>query len=1046
MRQLFILLLSITIVTNARAQLKTVAPNGSVRASETIIEVPSFKKMVTDKKETRATFTPRSMKFVPTAQNGLTVLNRDQNQLPILISGHPELSLRSTDTREGMGLNFLENAKDLMSITNPTEEFREMKSETDELGITHIKYQQMYKGIPIYGSEVIYHNNNKSEWLNGRYSETPNIESVAPSIDFASVAEIAVDDLGGIKEVENDKFDLFGFEKIKGDLVIYDDKLCYEMIVYKSIIDRWQYIIDAHTGDVIRKHENMCKFHNHGDHKACNHEVDHNEASKKINVPEITENTLPPDGPTVSSAQDLFGATRQINTYESGNRFYMIDAARTMYDNASSSIPNDPVGTIWTIDAFNTNPQNSDFEYDHVVSNSSNFSGKQTGVSAQYNGGQAYQYFKEIHDRESINGTGGNVIGLINIADEDGSSLGNAFWNGIAMFYGNGDNAFESLARGLDVAGHEMSHGVIQSTANLEYQGESGALNESFADIFGAMIDREDWLIGEDVVKNSAFPSGALRSLQDPHNGASTGNFNAGWQPRTYSERFTGSQDNGGVHINSGISNWAFFKFATSSGVGKERAEKVYYRALDKYMTKSSQFIDARLAVVQAATDLYGAGVANAARTAFDGVEIFNGDGTVVTTDVETNPGEDLVLFTTTDQQGLYITNSDGSFFADSNGNALFNPLTTQNPVSVPSVSDDGSEIIFVNQDKELYYILIDWTTNAIEFEGVITSNEQWRNAVFSKDGLRMAALRDVQEDQIFVYDFISESGIDYTLFNPTFTEGVSTGDVLYADALEFDFTGDYLMYDAYNQLESSFGNPIEYWDIGFIKVFNNDSGTFTSGNDIQKLYSQLPEGVDIGNPTFSKNSDFIIAFDFLEDGEFKVLGSNIEVQETKEIFVNNDRPGYPSYSNDDDKVLFDAINDNNGLGVVGGAVLMGNKIESNSAAIQIGFESTGIKWGVWFGNGERNITSSEDVVLEDSAITIFPNPAGESITIKSTIDGAGKTQISIVDIMGRSILVKTVDKLEKETSLDISKLTVGSYILNIRNDQGVSSEMFVKE
>jgi bacillolysin len=142
---------------------------------------------------------------------------------------------------------------------------------------------------------------------------------------------------------------------------------------------------------------------------------------------------------------------------------------------------------------------------------------------------------------------------LINVADEDGSSMGNAFWNGQAMFYGNGDGAFQPLARGLDVAGHEMTHGVVQSTANLDYEGESGALNESFADVFGSMIDRDDWKIGEDVVKTSAFPSGALRSLEDPHNGASTNNFNAGWQPRHYDERYKGTEDNGGVHINSGI-------------------------------------------------------------------------------------------------------------------------------------------------------------------------------------------------------------------------------------------------------------------------------------------------------------------------------------------------------------------------------------------------------------------------------------------------------------------------------------------------------------
>ena len=90
----------------------------------------------------------------------------------------------------------------------------------------------------------------------------------------------------------------------------------------------------------------------------------------------------------------------------------------------------------------------------------------------------------------------------------------NAYWNGDAMWYGNGGSTFKPLARGLDVGGHEMTHGVVEKTANLIYQDESGALNESFADIFGSMIDRDDWLIGEDVMQPNT--NAALRSMQDP--------------------------------------------------------------------------------------------------------------------------------------------------------------------------------------------------------------------------------------------------------------------------------------------------------------------------------------------------------------------------------------------------------------------------------------------------------------------------------------------------------------------------------------------------
>ena len=190
---------------------------------------------------------------------------------------------------------------------------------------------------------------------------------------------------------------------------------------------------------------------------------------------------------------------------------------------------------IWTIDAFNTSPTLNSFRYDHVKSSNNSWSNR-TAVSAHYNGAQAYEYFRNTHNRNSVNGSGGNLISFINVADENGRPMDNAFWNGKFMFLGNGDQAFKILARAKDVTGHEMSHGVIQNTANLEYYGESGAMNESFADVFGAMIDRDDWLIGEDVVQTSAFPSGALRNMRDPHNGGNSSNY--WWQPKHVNEQF----------------------------------------------------------------------------------------------------------------------------------------------------------------------------------------------------------------------------------------------------------------------------------------------------------------------------------------------------------------------------------------------------------------------------------------------------------------------------------------------------------------------------
>ncbi|MEM9545748.1 MAG: M4 family metallopeptidase [Bacteroidota bacterium] len=1032
MKRIILLLFGLFLVGTIQAQLKTVVPGNAVSSENQAIVPPASKLTISKANRASDVFQPKTIDFKASRENGLHIAARNKtNQLPILIKGEPAKRLIDGDDVQDRCNNFLENAKNLMQIQDPLKEFKVLQTTTDDLGHVHVKMQQHIGGIPVYGSEIIYHENLEEVFLNGRYTSTPALDTHDPKFSNKEAEQIAIKDLGGISTASYDKFGLFDFEKVKSELVVYEGKLAYHLTIYKSIIDPWEYFVDAISGEVLHKHTSMCRFHNHkGMDAQCNHE----RTKETTTFNRLNKNSImpPPNGPVLTNAIDLFGANRQINAYVFGGVFYMIDASRTMFDNINSSIPDDPIGAVWTIDAFNTSPSNSSFQFDHVTSNNSGFSGMQSGVSAQYNGGQAYMYFKNIHGRESINGQGGNVIGLVNVADEDGSSLGNAFWNGVAMFYGNGDNSFFSLARGLDVAGHEMSHGVIQSTANLEYQGESGALNESFADIFGAMIDREDWLIGEDVVKTSAYPSGALRSLEDPHNGAATGDFNSGWQPKLYSERFTGSQDNGGVHINSGIPNYAYYLFATSTGVGIARAEKVFYRALDVYLTKSSQFIDARLAVVQAAQDLYGSTVASRAREAFDAVEIFDGSGTNNQNDVEINPGDDLILFTTEDQNNLYI--------ADRSGNLLFDPLTTQDPLSVPSITDDGTEIVFVNQDKKLYYIRLDWETNSIVEEGVLGFSNEYRNVVFSRDGLRMAVLRDNPENEIFVFDWNTLEGTDYELFNPTFTQGVSTGDVLYADAMQFDFSGEFLMYDAFNRIQSPSGSEIDYWDIGFIKVFNNSSGTFTQGDDIQKLFSQLPDGVSVGNPTFSKNSDYIIAFDYLAYNEFSILGTNTETGDIGEIFTDNGRLGYPSYSNDDDIVIF---NSTSGLEVIGGAEMASNKIQSNSASVFLGFQNTGVRWGVWFGNGDRVIADVEEE-LPETYFQISPNPASETLQITISSSADQWTSIRIVDMMGRTVY-NTARQLQSDTSLDVSPLPAGQYVLTILTKEGSSSKVFVK-
>lgn len=1025
--RIIITILTVLISYTSYGQLKTIKTTSGPVNKEIKITVPASKKMVVNKK-TSGTWQPTTMQYSKSDEITLKIAAVD-NQLPIFIKGLlPKDDNRALSPSEE-AKRYLEAVSDLMSINDPQSEWKLKNSMTDELDIHHIKFQQVYNGIPIYGSEVIVHGNEKGmNMINGRYKTTPEIENLVPSLSHDDVKNIAIAELGESTIPEKDQFNLWSQMKDKSELVIYpteeEMKLAYHLTTYENIVQRWEYFIDAHSGEILNRYESICRLHNHSHDHKCNH-------NRSMAVP-----------PVISNSVDLFGNIKAINTYQSGTNYFMIDAARSeMFDATNSNLPNEPVGTIWTIDAFNTSPQQSNFEYDQVSSSNINFPNKANAVSAHVNGGEAFEYFTNVHNRVSINGQGGNIISLVNVADEDGQGLDNAFWNGVAMFYGNGRTGFKSLARGLDVAGHEMTHGVVQSTANLEYQGESGALNESFADIFGAMIDDDDddwYLIGEDVVNLSAFPSGALRNLKNPHNGAVQGDFGNGFQPKKYSERFTGPEDNGGVHINSGIPNHAYYLFASNSAVGTEKAEKVFYRALTMYMTKSSQFVDARVATVQAAQDLYGDTEVAALRSAWDQVEVLGENGGNYEVDVDSNPGEDIIVLTSvtsTGQSDLFVVNSDGS--------TIFNPATTMDPISQPSVTDDGSEILYVTSEKELGYLYIDWENNQIVQDIIFNSNGGWRNAVFSKDGLRMAALLEVNEAQpaeVFIFDFVSQSGKFFPISNPTFSQdGTSTGDVVYADAMEFDFTGEYLMYDAFNRIEGIFGDNIEYWDIGFIKVWNNDANTFALDGQIQKLFAGLPEGISIGNPTFSKNSPFIIAYDELENGNFSIKGANLETNQIGTIYSGNDRPGYPSFSNDDRILIFDAVSTDN-KEVVGARNLNTNKIEGvGQAGVLLSYD-VGVRWGVWFGNGDRVISDTQEELLQ-SQLMIYPNPSSGIINLEIGDKIDQDYDIEVKDMLGRSIL-----QSQNKTQIDISNLPVGQYVLSLRSGSNLINNIIVKK
>lgn len=883
------------------------------------------------------------------------VLKSSASGLPLFIESEGTEAVKKSaknQSVETIGKFYLEDIKGLLRVSNPSEEFINISKKADALGQTHLKMQQVFKGIKVYGSEVIIHldKSGQVQTFNGRNRPTPQLNSIAPKVSFQQALSNVERDLG--KQLPNSSAIKTGLNSLlnpsasEEELVIYtvDDEaiLTRHITVFPSAIDRWEYFIDANTGKVLDKFYHTCKFHV---------AFDENHTESNVSV------TLPP---TNTSGQDLNGVNRQLNTWTDNNLNYLLDVSKPMYNAGQSQLPDNPVGGILTLDIRNEAPSEQ-VKIFHVTTGTNTWSNN-TGVSAHYNADLSYEYFRTTFNRNSINGQGGTIISFINVGDADGGALENAFWNGKAMFYGNGRTAFKPFAGALDVGGHEMSHGVIQNTANLEYRNQSGAINESFADIFGAMIDRDDWQLAEDIAIVEFFPSGAMRDMSNPNNGRN-GLGESGWQPKDMTEFYTGNQDNGGVHINSGITNRAYYLIATA--ISKDKAEQIYYRALDNYLTVSSQFIDLRLAVLKSAADIHGEGSTEvqAAATAFDTVGITDGEATDTGNDIPTAAGDDFILsldIRTDDPNTLYISDTSGQNFV---------PLTTTRVLRKPSVADDGSFAIYVTEDNTVNAV----TLNANNPEESVLSSEQiWAAVALSKDGTKLAAVRNNQENIIYITDLASGEAQSYELYNPTSVDGVTTGEVLYPDALEWDYSGQYLIYDALNRIDNNSGIDIDYWDVGFLKVWDNQSNSFGDGS-IQKLFTNLPEGVSIGNPSFSKTSGNVMAFDLFNqnDSAYEVIAANIETGTVKTVYQNN-KLGFPNYSKTDEKLIFDS-NNNGDQDIL--VINMGaDKITPSGNPSEL--IPNGI-WGIWFTVGERSTLSSEKDITDFRFNVVNPATVG---------------------------------------------------------------------
>ncbi|WP_420149618.1 M4 family metallopeptidase [Spirosoma sp.] len=1030
----------------------------------------------------RPTLQPLRLRIVRDTANGLPVFIERKSTTSGSTTQKDGKARLSVAAATSATYQFMHQVRNLLKLENPESNFTVSRTETDELGQMHVRLTQTHHGVPVLGSELVAHlTDGDVTLLNGRYQPVPKELTTTPQLTLTAASELALKDVRKTATVRSFGDNILNMKSTEGELCVFPTvdgqaKLAYQLTVRPNLLERWEYVVDAQSGEILDRYNHTCTFL----------------------------------APTPASGRDLNGVTRSFQTYQQNGAYYMIDASRPMFNAPASKMPSNPVGAIWTVDARNSN---SDDPKLYQITSGNNADWSPTAVSAHYNAGVAYDYYQKTFNRNALSGNGATMISLINITDEDGKGLDNAYWNGKIMAYGNG-RVLKPLAGGLDVAGHEMTHGVIQNTANLQYKNQSGAINESMADVFGAMIDRSNWTIGEQVATPGLLPSGALRDLSNPNQGGKTRDPN-GYQPATMTQYERTSEDNGGVHINSGIPNFAFYKFATA--VGKEKAEKVYYRALTTYLVRTSQFLDLRLAVVKAAGDLFGATAAEvtAARNAFDAVGIVETTTEPPTKqpDLPVASGQDLLLLTDVDDSKLYSTVIGAN-------PARFDVKSALGLMHRPSVTDDGKTAYYVTTDKRIRAVNLTGTPT----ETVVSSETIWDNVAISKDGTKLAALTADRDGSIYVYSYAKKQWAEFKLYNPTYTEGVQTGDVQYADSFEWDFAGENIIYDAYNALQNSSGEAVDYWDVGFINVWDNTTGNFTNG-DIEKLYANLEEGESIGNPSYSKNSPSVIAFDYVNDndGTYYVVSTDLNTSDLQIVYENNTL-GFPNYSRLDDRLVFNT--ESNSSESVAGINLAADKVSpSGNASVLF----TGAKWPVWYTQATRviptktaqtitfdaiddrytnqgdltlNATCSSNLAvsflvrsgpatlagntlkfngpgtvtirayqdgnnqfaaatpidrtfqvrlvteiepLSSDAVKIYPNPAHTTLSIELPNTETFEN-ISLRTVAGATVLQPMIRTRQRTATLEISQLPKGLYLLHVQTPNGTATKKVMKE
>lgn len=491
----------------------------------------------------------------------------------------------------------------------PADSFIARDAIVDADGTEHVRYQRNYNGLPVIGGDFVVQSRNGKI---GKISQTLR-SAVRPSLKPVVTSDQAIVEAGSrfgshFQGAPSSRLVVFA----RGASPVLAHEVVFKGVKADQTETEMHYFVDARSGRVLDQWDTVQTARPGPGGSGC------------------TGATA-----AVGTGKSLTAGTVVLNTTKCGSSYQLVDPTRGGGATHNMAMKTAGMGAVFT---GTTNVWGN-----FLVSNS-----QTAAADAHYGVATTWDYYKNVHGRNGIANDGKGAVSRVHY----GRNYANASWSDgcFCMTFGDGDNGATILPLvALDIAGHEMSHGVTSRSAGLIYSGESGGLNESTSDIFGTMVeyyannssDPADYVLGEELFNNNANMSQAIRYMFKPD----LDNYSQS----CYDPATTPTAE---VHSNSGIGNHFFYLLAEGAvvpagfgagtwanlgtgdmvcngntaitGIGRDAAQKIWYRALTVYMTSSTNYAGARAATISASTDLYGAASAqtNAVKAAWSAVNV----------------------------------------------------------------------------------------------------------------------------------------------------------------------------------------------------------------------------------------------------------------------------------------------------------------------------------------------------------------------------------------------------------------------------------------